>query len=203
MFAAAMLYSCPNLEMSIYSTCKRISQKLLRNVQKFLEIIYMELGTARMREVRVNMEEIVVQGHEGPMDVRMVNSYPSKVLIGSPAFSRMNFQCSWRRVSFWQRSVSLEHLAKWPTSTRSAASCSASAASFWYRMPGLTLSLISCTSRRNAMRGMHSSGSLRLAGGFRDIGIAGRGAWVAMRARPRLPARASRQSRVFFSFVMR
>jgi hypothetical protein len=60
MFAAAMLYSCPNLEMSIYSTCKRISQKLLRNVQKFLEIIYMELGTARMREVRVNMEEFVV-----------------------------------------------------------------------------------------------------------------------------------------------
>jgi len=60
MFAAAMLYSCPNLELSIYSTCKRISQKLLRNVQKFLEIIYMELGTARMREVRVNMEEFVV-----------------------------------------------------------------------------------------------------------------------------------------------
>jgi hypothetical protein len=29
MFAAAMLYSCPNLEMSIYSTCKVSSQVLL------------------------------------------------------------------------------------------------------------------------------------------------------------------------------
>jgi hypothetical protein len=55
MFAAAMLYSCPNLELSIYSTCKRISQKLLRNVQKFLDIIYVELKTTRFKEIRVNM----------------------------------------------------------------------------------------------------------------------------------------------------
>jgi hypothetical protein len=97
MFAAAMLYSCPNLEMSIYSTCKvffsirrlthlltlkklqRISQKLLRNIQKFLELIYLELGTQRMKDIRINMEEIVMQGDEGEQDVRMVNSYPSKV----------------------------------------------------------------------------------------------------------------------------
>jgi hypothetical protein len=32
---AAMLLSCPGVEISIYSTCKRISQKILRNVQKF------------------------------------------------------------------------------------------------------------------------------------------------------------------------
>jgi hypothetical protein len=102
MFAAAMLYSCPNLEMSIYSTCKvlptpfyfflvgpadsdgngqRISQKLLRNIQKFLELIYMELDCPRMREIRVNMEEIVLQGTECEQDVRMVNSYPSKVRL--------------------------------------------------------------------------------------------------------------------------
>ena len=43
MFAAAMLFACPNMELSIYSTCKRISQKLLRNVMRFLELIYMEL----------------------------------------------------------------------------------------------------------------------------------------------------------------
>ena len=79
MFAAAMLYSCPNLEMSIYSTCKRISQKLLRNIQKFLELIYLEIGCPHMKEIRVNMEEIVLQGTECEQDVRLVNSYPSKV----------------------------------------------------------------------------------------------------------------------------
>jgi hypothetical protein len=36
MFAAALLFSAAAVEVSIYSTCKRISQKLLRNVVKFL-----------------------------------------------------------------------------------------------------------------------------------------------------------------------
>ena len=54
MFAAAMLYSCPNLELSIYSTCKRISQKLLRNVMRFLELIYMELNVPPYKRLRVN-----------------------------------------------------------------------------------------------------------------------------------------------------
>ena len=84
MFAAAMLYSCPNLEMSIYSTCKRISQKLLRNIQKFLELIYAELKCPRMKEIRINMEEIVLQGEECEQDVRTVNSYPSKVTPTAP-----------------------------------------------------------------------------------------------------------------------
>jgi hypothetical protein len=87
MFAAAMLYSCPNLEMSIYSTCKRISQKLLRNIQKFLDLIYIELKTPRMKEIRINMEEIVLQGDECEQDVRMVNSYPSKVWQPPPPHS--------------------------------------------------------------------------------------------------------------------
>lgn len=39
----------------------------------------MELDCPRMREIRVNMEEIVLQGTECEQDVRMVNSYPSKV----------------------------------------------------------------------------------------------------------------------------
>ena len=102
MFAAAMMYSCPSLEMSIYSTCKvyfyvfififtyqtskhfftmqRISQKLLRNIQKFLDLIYLELGTPKMKEIRSNMEEVVIQGGMDEQDIRMVNSYPSKVL---------------------------------------------------------------------------------------------------------------------------
>jgi hypothetical protein len=44
LFAAAMLFSAPRVELSIYSTCKRISQKLLRNIKKFLDLIYVELG---------------------------------------------------------------------------------------------------------------------------------------------------------------
>jgi len=79
MFAAAMVYSAAGVELSIYSTCKRISQKLLRNVQTFLREIYLQLGTEPMREINANMEEIVLQGREGPRDSRKVNSYPSKV----------------------------------------------------------------------------------------------------------------------------
>ena len=44
-----------------------------------MELIYLELGTPRMKEIRINMEEIVMQGDECEQDVRMVNSYPSKV----------------------------------------------------------------------------------------------------------------------------
>lgn len=81
MFAAAMLYSTPALELSIYSTCKRISQKLMRNVAKFLDIIYKSIpSSVTMPVIRSNMEEIVLQGPDGVHDVRVVNSYPSKVV---------------------------------------------------------------------------------------------------------------------------
>lgn len=83
MFAAALIFSCPNVECSIYSTCKRISQKLLRNIYKFLELIYAELGVAHYRIIRHNMEEIVLRGPESDTDVRVVNSYPSKVKLHS------------------------------------------------------------------------------------------------------------------------
>ena len=79
MFAAAMIFSVPNLECSIYSTCKRISHKLLRNIQKFLDLIYVELAVPRYRVIRCNMEEIVLKGPHSDTDVRIVNSYPSKV----------------------------------------------------------------------------------------------------------------------------
>jgi hypothetical protein len=52
LFAAAILYSAPRVELSIYSTCKRISQKLLRNIKKFLELLYIELGMQPYRVVR-------------------------------------------------------------------------------------------------------------------------------------------------------
>ena len=83
MFAAALLYSAKGVELSIYSTCKRISQKLLRNVQKFLNLIYDGLKVQPFKEIRCNMEELVLQGPDGTSDVRTVNSYPSKVAISS------------------------------------------------------------------------------------------------------------------------
>ena len=43
MFAAAILFAAPAVELSIYSTCKRISQKLLRNVVKFFSEIGFEV----------------------------------------------------------------------------------------------------------------------------------------------------------------
>ena len=52
LFAAAILFSAPRVELSIYSTCKRISQKLLRNVKRFLELVYLELGVHPYRVVR-------------------------------------------------------------------------------------------------------------------------------------------------------
>ena len=56
MFAAAMIFSAPNMELSIYSTCKRISQKLLRNIVKFLDLIYLELGIQPYKILRMNSE---------------------------------------------------------------------------------------------------------------------------------------------------
>ena len=81
MFAAALIYSAKGVELSIYSTCKRISQKLLRNVLKFLNLIYEGLKVPPFKEIRCNMEELVLQGPDGVSDVRIVNSYPSKVLL--------------------------------------------------------------------------------------------------------------------------
>ena len=79
MFCAAMLLSCPGVEISIYSTCKRISQKILRNVQKFAMMIadsdYSSMNFIVKRE---NMEEINLQGPLGNTDIRIINSYPSK-----------------------------------------------------------------------------------------------------------------------------
>ena len=79
LFAAAILFSAPRVELSIFSTCKRISQNLLRNVKKFLDLIYQELDVHPFKIIRSNCEELMVLGPESKQDIRMVNSYPSKV----------------------------------------------------------------------------------------------------------------------------
>jgi hypothetical protein len=79
LFCAALMFACPACECSIYSTCKRISQKLLRNVCKFLDLIYFEMKVAPYRVVRKNQEELQITGPEGPSDLRVISSYPSKV----------------------------------------------------------------------------------------------------------------------------
>ena len=122
MFAAAMLVAAPQVEISIYSTCKRISQKLLRNVVKFVnEICDHSLVSQGLRVLRQNMEEIVLQGPDGRADVRIVNSYPSKVSlclhIKSPYNSRLKGQ-----VSPETRTISTTRVACAPASTHAAES---------------------------------------------------------------------------------
>ena len=87
MFAAAIIFSAPGVEMSIYSTCKRISQKMLRNIVKFLDLIYLEMGIPPFKVARMNSEEVHISGPEGRDDLRIVNSYPSKIgIIPLPLF---------------------------------------------------------------------------------------------------------------------
>jgi hypothetical protein len=94
MFAAALIVSCPRVEVSIYSTCKRISQKLLRNIQKFMYLICdQELSSLQLRMKRENMEEIVLQGPLGSEDIRIVNSYPSKVGVSCAASTLPRCRC--------------------------------------------------------------------------------------------------------------
>ena len=105
LFAAAILFSAPGVECSIYSTCKRISQKLLRNVKKFLDLVYIGMDVQPFKILRSNCEELVVQGPDGKQDQRVVNSYPSKVMTltqGRGTFrgvSRRPSRCAapWRR----------------------------------------------------------------------------------------------------------
>ena len=79
MFAAALIFSCPAVECSIYSTCKRISTKLLRMVVRFLNLIHEKMNIPRYKELRLNQEEVMLLGPEGAEDIRVVNSYPSRV----------------------------------------------------------------------------------------------------------------------------
>jgi hypothetical protein len=84
MFAAALIFSCPAVECSIYSTCKRISTKLLRMVVRFLNLIHEKTGQAKFKELRLNQEELMMQGPESCEDIRVINSYPSRVCYPLP-----------------------------------------------------------------------------------------------------------------------
>jgi hypothetical protein len=55
-------------------------EKLLRNVVKFfMVIVNQSFESEGFRVIRQNFEEIVLNGPNGHSDVRIVNSYPSKV----------------------------------------------------------------------------------------------------------------------------
>ena len=49
-----------------------------------LDLIYESTGEPKMHVLRANCEEIHIQGPEGSSDVRLTNSYPSKVSVFSP-----------------------------------------------------------------------------------------------------------------------
>jgi len=79
LFVAALIFACPNVEISIYSTCKRISQKLLRNCVKFLSIIHDVLNIPHLEFLKQSSDEVELRGGESKYDARKLNSYPSKV----------------------------------------------------------------------------------------------------------------------------
>jgi len=118
LFVAALIFACPNVEISIYSTCKqssdftvlscvvdtspniyglltgkRISQKLLRNCVKFLSIIHEVLNIPHLEFLKQSMDEVELRGGESKYDTRRLNSYPSKVALCSSylvCFQRLN-----------------------------------------------------------------------------------------------------------------
>ena len=92
LFVAALMYAAPCVEISIYSTCKRISQKLLRNCVKFLHTIHDVLGEPYMEYARKSMDEIEIIGPEGRNDYRKLNSYPSKVSARCSLFTTVGSQ---------------------------------------------------------------------------------------------------------------
>jgi len=64
------------------STGKRISQKLLRNIVKFMSIIDDVLKILPMEFLKKSSDEVEMRGSESKYDTRRLNSYPSKVLHG-------------------------------------------------------------------------------------------------------------------------
>ena len=81
LFVAALLFACPNIEISIYSTCVRISRKLLRNCIRFLSMIHDMLRLPHMEFSKQCADEVELIGVESKYDTRKLNSYPSKVFL--------------------------------------------------------------------------------------------------------------------------
>ena len=53
---------------------------MLGNICRFLDLLYAELRVQKFKVVRQNQEELIINGPEGMSDLRVINSYPSKVL---------------------------------------------------------------------------------------------------------------------------
>ena len=79
MTVAALLYAVPSVEISIFSPGKRASKKLLQTIKRFVELLP-GIDTA---ERSSNEETLWIRGPHGPLDIRLCNSYPSKVQIES------------------------------------------------------------------------------------------------------------------------
>lgn len=85
-FVVALLFSIEGIEIGIFSTGRRASQKILELIYWFL----LRLGD--MNIIKHNVETIWIQGPHGPSDIRKVSSYPSNVRISPLAYSL--FVCS-------------------------------------------------------------------------------------------------------------
>ena len=150
MFAAAMLYSCPNLEMSIYSTCKVRPASLLRAKARLTPAAAhlaeapperAEVPRAHLHRARLRADEGDPDQHGGDRDPGhgMRAGRPDGQLVpeqGAPS-PPTNLQCSCRTVSSLHRSASSEQRANRSHTSDSADSCKASSASGWKRRSDL------------------------------------------------------------------
>ncbi len=92
-FVVALLFAIEGIEIGIFSTGRRASQKFLELVYWFLT----KLGG--MNIIKHNVETIWIQGPYGKSDVRKVSSYPSNVRISPLFLFFFFFWCvfEWRR----------------------------------------------------------------------------------------------------------
>ena len=114
LFVAALLYTAPNVEISIYSTCKRISQKLLRNCLKFLALIYDVLREKPLEFSRKSMDEVEIIGDESGTDFRKLNSYPSKVTHQRPCCAHQKSLSAQKSLSSALTSTYTHHMPDAP-----------------------------------------------------------------------------------------
>lgn len=77
MFAACALWAIPRIAIAIFSTSRRASRALLIQIRKF----FVMLPGGRQMIIKDNEETMWIQGTTGLDDVRVCNSYPSKVEI--------------------------------------------------------------------------------------------------------------------------
>lgn len=84
-------------EISIFSTGRRASQKLLELIYAFV----CKIGGMKEMVIKHTVETIWFQGPNGPGDIRKISSYPSKVKVSSLLLCCLSVRW-WRR--WWWRS---------------------------------------------------------------------------------------------------